>query len=143
MARRPVALEPGETRRGLAIDSKLKWNRTGVLMTAGASYSFQGEGEWIDGGIRTDPDGFPSARAPWWSRWLLRLFESRRRAPAERWFCLMGSEGASAAAVFRIGKSRAAWTATMDGELTCFANDVRIAYWNNEGSVTLSVTREQ
>lgn len=41
---------------------------------------------------------------------------------------------------FLIG-SAAAITPTRAGELRCYANDVPLMYWNNTGSVTLTIVR--
>ena len=123
------------------IRAREKWNPTGIMVSTGKRYSLRAEGIWIDGGIRADANGFSSDDAPAISRWLLRATESKRRLPSERWFCLIGTIGRDPRRAFRIGTLLPEWVADgPGGELFCFANDVGFAYWNNEGSVRLTIT---
>ena len=130
-----------ETRSSVEIRARPRWNSTGILVLPGERYAFRAQGEWIDGGIHTDPNGFSTDRAPAISRWLLGACESRRRAPTENWFRLIGCVGLDLKCAFPIGEKYDEWIVDTKGELTCFANDVPFAYWNNEGSVRLTVTR--
>ena len=61
--------------------------------------------------------------------------------PAEKWFALVGAVGKDEARLFLIGENLEGWEAKGDGELMCFANDVPRAYFNNHGSITLTITR--
>ena len=108
------------------------WNNTGIALEGGVHYAFSADGSWWDLIYRCGPDGFESPNA------FMRHFETKRRAPAERWFLLMGAIDGDASTIFRIGTS-AKVTAPRSGTLTCFANDVPSAYLNNWGSVTLTV----
>ena len=140
MAPQPAPLQIGERRR-VRVDSRTKWNHTGVLVSAGEHYAFETEGTWSDMGIRRDGNGFASGDVL--TGFLLKPHEAKRRAPLENWFCLIGGIGEDPTKLFRIGRQSVDWPvgAGMSGELTCFANDVGWAYWNNIGSITLSITR--
>lgn len=135
-------MEVGETRAGIEIFARKKWNDIGILVSSGQRYSFSGDGTWVDGGIRSGPDGFRIEEAPWVSRWLLRMFAPKRRLPDTAYFCLSGSIARDPARCFPIGMTLGSWLVEgTSGELCCLANDVALAYFNNTGSIRLSVTR--
>jgi hypothetical protein len=136
-------LSIGETRTSIEIRARPQWISTGVLVAPGERYALVAQGEWVDGGIKTGPAGFPSARAPAISRWLLKAFESRRRMPLENWFCLIGCVDHDLNTALPVGEKCDEWIAPARGELTCFANDVAFAYLNNTGAVRLAVTRRE
>lgn len=69
----------------------------------------------------------------------MRLFERWRRVKDQNWFVLVGAVEEEIATAFVIGNG-GRFRMTSSGELTCFANDVRGFYWNNCGSVVLTVT---
>lgn len=106
------------------------WNNTGVQLDAGIEYELLARGEWTDWLIRTDADGF--------SRWYLRPFERRRRAPDQPWFKLMGAVGEDPARLFPIGRG-CRIRPEVSGILHCFANDVPSAYGNNKGTLELEI----
>lgn len=136
-----LRLQIGSSAPPIDIPARTKWVTTGVLVAPGERYAFRAAGSWLDGGISTDPDGFPSDRAPGVSRWLLRVCEPVRRAPEEPWCCLIGCVGRDERRAFRIGTTRREWVAPTVGELVCFANDVWFAYGNNDGAVRLTIER--
>jgi hypothetical protein len=109
------------------------WNETGILLEAGRIYDFVAEGQWIDLAICSGPEGNPH---PVWTQ---RLVEQYRRAPRQRYFMLMGALDRDPATIFPIGARLAGWKSPRGGRLTCFANDVPLMYWNNRGSVRLTV----
>ena len=118
----------------VSIHAKQFWNHTGILLEAGISYRFAAEGVWIDWNINYGPDGGGSG-----SNLLLIVSEKLRRRPNDNWFALIGGFGEDESSTFLIGSSNSGFTAPRSGELTCFANDVPVAYFNNKGSVTLTV----
>lgn len=126
-------LQVGESARAI-IQAREKWNDTGITLTAGEVYRLTAAGEWRDAGIACGPGGYDSPNL------LLRASEWLRRAPRERWFMLVGSVGRDGGAPFRIGRE-APCRPTATGRLFCFANDVAFMYFNNHGSVELTVTR--
>lgn len=133
-------LQPGKSETCSIIARNL-WNATGIEVNAGEEYALSAEGEWCDAWIKTTARGYSSAEAPFLSRILLPLFEKLRRRPADKWFVLVGAIGQNEAATFCIGDGLSSWKPGAKGELNCFANDVRIAYGNNHGAVTLVVKR--
>ena len=125
----------------VTVQARSKWNATGLRVRPGERYELRAEGTWTDLFIPTDADGYTSDDAPRLSRWFLRRFESRRRVPHARWFCLVGCIGKDGEP-FVIGKGRE-WTVSdqQSGALLCYANDVATAYWNNRGAVWLLIRR--
>lgn len=116
----------------VTIDSKPLWNDTGITLLAGQNYHFQATGQWIDWKNTCDADGYQSPN------FLLKLCEGLRRMPQAPWFALIGSIDKNN--FFLIGTDTNI-TAPKTGRLYCFANDVIIAYGNNQGSLQLTVTR--
>jgi len=125
------ALEVGEA-EDVSVEAKPFWNRTGVLLESGGRYAFSASGKWHDWWIETDADGYEN-----FPHCLLRWI---RRAPREPVFKLMGAVDADGREAFPIG-SESEHSCPVTGELLCFANDIRGFYWNNCGSVTLSIRR--
>ena len=113
------------------------WNFTGIRLVAGKTYSFSTHGTWIDFFAPSTPDGYD---APWWLWPVLLLLQPFRRAPRVKWFTLIGAVDSARYWTFRIGVNKQL-VAPATGTLLCFANDVPFAYFNNRGSVDLTVTR--
>ena len=124
---------------GYTIEARTKWNHTGYRLQAGVAYDFTATGEWIDLDIPYTPDGGPSSSGKPIQRLVLRLTESFRRRKKDNWFALIGAVGEDESTTFLIGSSLKNFVPIQDGELTCYANDVGWAYFNNKGSVTLTV----
>jgi hypothetical protein len=124
----------------MKIIARTKWNHTRVHVSPGERYSLRADGKWRDFFISCDANGYLTERVPALTRGLMRRYESKRRAPAEPWFCLMGALAEDDTRSFRIGAGRD-WSPTEAGELLCFANDVPFAYWNNFGSIELTIQR--
>jgi hypothetical protein len=110
-----------------------RWNATGIRVEAGQAYDLAATGRWMDLNLCAGPAGNPH---PTWSQ---RLVACRLRAPDALYFTLIGALDRDPSTQFPIGACRS-WTAPRAGELTCFANDVPLMYWNNRGSVHLTVT---
>lgn len=120
----------GETIGRARIEAKPLWNATGIRLEQGHLYRLRATGEWIDWYIRCGPEGHDA--------WLLRAFGGWRRAPAHRWFELIGAIDRKLDGAFAIGRDREL-VAFASGELTCFANDAPGFYFNNRGFVDLEV----
>ena len=73
-------------------------------------------------------------------RGLVRDFEHFRRVRDENWFALIGAIDRDRHTEFVMGVS-CEFVASKDGELTCYANDAPFMYWNNHGSIELTVER--
>jgi hypothetical protein len=86
--------------------------------------------EWNDGSIRCGPEGY--------TRWWLRPFTWLRRHRPAPWFALIGAIGDGEP--FTIGGQQVV-KPKKPGQLRCYANDASFMYWNNSGSLTVSVAR--
>ena len=124
----------------IKICAKRKWNHTGYQLDAGVTYRFSAQGEWIDLDIPYSADGGPS-NGKLLQKLILRLTEHLRPRSKDNWFALIGAIGEDESTTFLIGSSLPIFVAPMSGELTCYANDVGWAYFNNHGAVTLTVER--
>lgn len=116
-------------------------------VTAGRRYCLAPNGKWKDWWIETDAIGYPS-------HGLQRIFERFRICPDQLWFALCGVLAPSVAsesdlrAATRAGclpwtmanRQGDPWIAPEAGYLYVFPNDVYSAYWNNKGSIELTVT---
>ena len=136
-----MKLAPGMHSLPLRIKARKPWNATGIEVAQGEQYTLQAKGKWIDLLIRRTARGYPTEEAPAASRSFLSRFEDSRRMPKENWFALVGTIGKDESSAFVIGEELVDWQPSGSGELMCFANDVPGAYFNNFGSVTLTVTR--
>lgn len=116
-----------------SVFAALKWNNTTLQVRRGEVYDLSATGTWYDASIPSRPDGYPSPQ--WW----MRLVEPFRRRPNDPWFVLTGTIEQKTA--FTISKSLPGWTAGEDGTLYCYANDILGFYFNNSGTVQLTVLR--
>jgi len=107
------------------------WNGTGLMVRRGAHYHFQASGTWTD--------FFIPALASGYSRDYLRWAEQWRRVPSQNWFTLICSvnRGTELVPISTGGD----FQFEADGQLTCFANDMSLMYWNNFGEVRMTVRR--
>lgn len=125
------ALAIGESKT-IEVASADYWNASGVFVTAGESYQVTASGTWTDWYIDTDANGY--------SNWYLNLFTLLKRSKSDKWFKLMGSVNQNTD--FAIGTS-AILTPNVSGPLDFYANDANGFYWNNYGSVQVTITRVQ
>ncbi len=114
------------------IQAREYWNDTGIDLTAGEEYRLAATGRWKEAWMECGPEGY--------QRLWLRPVGWMRRMPGEPWMALVGSIGGEPTRMFRIG-AELVIRARYSGRLFCFANDVGVMYWNNSGSVELTVTR--
>ena len=123
----------------LNVPSHATWVATPVWVQAGDRLVFRAEGTWFDAVIPCSADGYP---APFF--YALNLLP---RIPDDgRYFRLMGrivADGQQpstddATATFAIGTACQRNVAAA-GRLFAFANDRAGFYWNNFGSVRLSI----
>ncbi|GAA0785780.1 DUF2235 domain-containing protein [Roseibium denhamense] len=148
-----------------------KWNPTGLFLKKGETYRLAASGQWKDASIKCGPGGtddgkfnpaelFQMAASAWGSveNFYKRLtgnehadFVMTRRHEDWPWFALIGviSDG------FGVGKDGRTIEHTAfligdgveidvksDGYLYCYANDAWQMYFNNRGSVRLTVERK-
>jgi hypothetical protein len=130
-----MGLLPGQSIEISGVDAAKRWNRTGLVLECGVIYRFEvvNVSGWRDGKVETDPDGYEKLR-------LLPLLAARRYPPAG-WLKLIGAIGTSAWDYFPIGMG-CTRKASAAGELYCFANDASFRYHDNDGQLTLKVSRE-
>lgn len=128
------SLEIGESSTVISVSARNPWNDSGIDLAVGAKYTFAATGLWKDASIECGPDGYESTP-------LLKLFERFRRVPQAPYFKLIGTIERSLHDAIVIGSSLPDFAPSRSGRLCCFANDVRLMYWNNAGCVELRVTR--
>lgn len=129
-----VRLNVGDTVE-FGIFALLRWNDTALKMLKGESYVLTAAGKWYDATIKTDANGYPSDRLRH------RLMARFRRSPNQNWFFLMGALSMDDRKAFPLGAGPTTYTATEDGRLYCFANDLWWFYFNNSGLLKLVVKR--
>jgi hypothetical protein len=129
-----IRLNVGDTVE-LGIFALLRWNDTALKMLKGESYTLTADGTWYDATIKCDANGYTSD--------ILRhrLLARFRRCPKQNWFLLMGALSMDDGKAFVLGAGPTTYTATEDGKLYCFANDLWRFYLNNSGLVKLTVKR--
>ena len=113
----------------------LKWNDTALKVMKGESYLLTAAGNWYDAGFKCDANGYPS------NSLRHRLTARFRRSPKQNWFLLMGALSMDDDKAFALGSGPTTYTASEDGKLYCFANDLSRFYFNNSGLVKLAVKR--
>ena len=127
-------LDVGEA-YGLEVPSRDKRTSTNLLVAPGEQYEVTATGTWCDTEKHCcTADGFES------SNWILRLSEGRRRVPSANWFALIAAVGDDDDTGVAVG-ARGVYEPAAAGTLVFFANDVSIMYFNNLGSVSVSVVR--
>lgn len=108
------------------------WNGSGVFVTTGQVFQIEATGTWTDWYIDTDANGYSS--------WYLNLFTLLKRDKSEKWFKLIASINQDKN--YPIGTT-AIITANETGPLDFYANDANGFYWNNYGSIQVTITRIQ
>ena len=162
-------LAPGDS-QSLDVFAGDRWNPTGLYLEAGVAYRFEAQGEWLDGNIACTPDGpvpgFKLRKALYGAAAVSELLQGRKRrrtgndgvttngARREQdmpWLCLVGviangsgvdgnSQILNPHETFRIG-SVTTKSPDKSGYFYCFGNDVWRFYFNNTGSIRLTVSR--
>lgn len=117
----------------VTIEAVDKWSRTGIRLEWGRRYRMSATGKWCDRGLPYGPAGGPAQSV------FQSIFAWARRRPHEPWFVLVGAIDRQEATAFTIGADLPSFSPPVSGELTCYANDVGLAYGNNSGSVRLTV----
>jgi T6SS, Phospholipase effector Tle1-like, catalytic domain len=138
----PVTLAAGESHK-CTVRSALHYNYSGVELEKGAKYRIEvvpaGQ-HWLDGKIECGPEGWESERLPWAKEKIVKAFEKKRRVRDANWFELIGALDDEDDDLFRIGAG-VDYTAPKDAILYLFANDLKTKYDNNEGALTVLVSR--
>lgn len=121
--------QPSDAQIGI-VDARRKWNSVAHLR-GGVEYKIEvAPGQlWYDWRIRCGPEGY--------ELWYLIPFRWMRRLRAAPWFALVGAIGEGP--LFEITDSQIV-SSQENGQLRCFANDIRFMYWNNRGTIEVRVT---
>lgn len=162
-------LDVGE-RKTVDVFARQKWNATGIFLEKGEKYELTATGQWVDASIKCGPGGtrdgdfnagelVQMASSAWGS--LENLFKKitgndetdlvlTKRDEDLDWFALIGvianglgttdSGNAAPHHVFLIGEGTKTRIAE-SGYLYAYANDAWQMYFNNRGSVQLTVKR--
>lgn len=127
-------MKSGES-KSFVVDAAKLWNPSGIALKAGCIYDVKVEGDqtWNDWYIPSDPDGY--------TREALRPWEFLRRVPNQNWLKLTGTIERNEKSPIAMGKGLTNFSPNESGELVCFANDIAWMYWNNRGSVSVTITR--
>ena len=163
-------LRPSDAPVLVTVDARIRWNPARLYVEAGQSFEFGATGRWQDWTPwnRCGADGISNARARrspgyLYGQWRENRAAMRRerhkdvtaklgrRVPEANWFSLIGAvasgQGISMASatvedheMFFVG-TRNRVEVTTSGYLYFFANDAPWMYFNNSGSVEVSIRR--
>lgn len=148
----------------LQVHAQNLWNSANLRVVAGQRYQIQAQGMWSDRDYQTDAEGIDSQSV------IQGWFEPSRRYKPGNWGTLIAavhgdanleqknpnnnnavyqffeeninhiSELDQQSQLYRVGK-QSQITISNDGYLYLFFNDVRFAYGNNRGHLTVKITR--
>lgn len=123
--------------RQCTVEAATWWGSTGIQLLAGRTYQLEAAGKWFDADIPAGPDGYAiREKLPAWKRPLFRI-----PAPfhpldtGDRWYMLLGRVG-ERGRPFEIATG-CQQTVTESGLLYATVNDLRCAYGNNAGHISL------
>jgi hypothetical protein len=135
---------------------------TGIHADKGIRYSLRIEvtSPWKDDWIKTDPNGFRTARVSSWGvKMMMYSGVPLRRVLFRPWFRLIARVGAAGTDEYFLDPTadahppdvyEAEFRAQRDGEIFLYVNDAVVAlpylssvfYWNNKGTAKISVERK-
>ena len=144
----------------IEVDSKSRWNASGLLFEDGVTYRLDVQGDdpsWCDASVQSSPEGWKIPDEPGKSEFkkchregqvefgafqisFLKFAKLLSRAGDENLFTLMGATSDEKAKPFKIGLGTE-HEAKANGEFCSYANDTTFTYGNNEGTLLLRVTR--
>lgn len=113
------------------IDSYLKWNDTQVDVIEGLTYRYIADGHWSDWSRTCNADGYSDT--------MLDLWGFLKRCRSAQWFQLVAVVDQKPNKTVVLGCS-GQFIAPASGRLWAYANDATFAYWNNKGSLNLTIT---
>jgi hypothetical protein len=111
------------------------WNESFLVVEKGEQYkiSVDGSQRWYDACVSSGAAGQPGTKVQ-------NLFCWLKRVRSAKWFALVICVGKSVDKPF-VYCADADFVAARDGELYLFANDARLAYWNNTRHLDVHITR--
>lgn len=126
--------------KSAVINAAVWWGNTGIVLEPNKRYLLKASGDWFDADIKASPKGWDLNSIEEWKRPFFRDFAHLRPFDAgDRWFSLIGKIGEDGD-IFEIGTECTLFADT-GGDLFCTANDLPIAYWNNTGTLDLTVAQ--
>lgn len=140
----PILLKKEDPPHPCEVFAEMKYNWSGVRLEKGGQYRFsiKENDTWDDASITCGPSGWETKDLPWYKEHVVKAFEKSRRLPDANWFALCGALDDEEDDLFLIGDGSQPYSATRDADLYMFANDVPTRYDNNEGSLKVTITRE-
>jgi hypothetical protein len=133
-------LAVGEAIGPISVPSVERYVPTGLQLARDAAYVIQADNSiWVDWHLPSDANGREATFFQSLAAWALRC----KRA---KWFQLIGAVGKGDDFLIPIGK-HLRWTFDGNGcgpapyELFLFANDAYFAYYNNKGTIGVTITR--
>ena len=127
-------LNVGEAAR-LEVQARAKQTSANLVVAPGEQYEISATGTWCDAEQHCcTADGYES------TNWVLRMSERWRRVPEAWWFALIAATSDDEKRGVAVG-TRGLYEPVAAGTLVFFANDVSFMYFNNSGSVSVSVRR--
>jgi hypothetical protein len=133
-----MSTPPGATRLlwGGDVSSRLRWVDVPVAVNPGDRLFFSTTNKWRDASNVCDANGYDKPYLEWVKGLL------RHQAPDATWFTLICALDHNPDSQFAVGDGSRwgdGWVSPGAGQLSCFANDAWLFYWNNCGSVFLQV----
>jgi len=116
----------------VSVSARQYWTNSSIDVKAGEQYALRALGTWEDGPKSCGPDGYECA--------LLAPLQRMRRVPEANWNSLIGSLDKRKESEFVIATATTL-VCREPGRLYAFANDAPFMYWNNRGTLRLSITR--
>lgn len=122
------------------VEAATWWGSTGIQLIAGHTYRFEAAGRWFDAGISAGPEGYDiKDELPAWKRPLFRMAAPLRPLDTgDRWYMLLGRLGEHGRP-FVIGGGGPPRRVAESEVLYATVNDLRWAYRNNTGCISLTV----
>ncbi len=140
-----TVLQPGQ-KRSFTIVARDRYCWSKIHLVEGGRYRFviPPKQKWTDSKIKCGPEGWKTKDLYWLKRTAVRIAEKRRRHRKANWFEIIGALGKSDDRLIRIvaeSKKSKPWTCPVEADLYGFANDVRLMYYNNKGSMKITIER--
>lgn len=116
------------------INSRLRWNDTLIDVVEGLAYQYVADGQWTDASRECNADGYSGT-------WLDSL-SFLKRCGSAKWFQLVAAVDQKSSQTIVLGHA-GQFIAPASGRLWAYANDATFAYWNNKGSLALTINPTQ
>ena len=115
------------------IQSKEKWNDTGIDVVKDVLYTYSAKGIWKDSDRECDANGY--------SNFMLDIFSFTKRTYSAKWFQLIGVINKDSKYTIKFRKDDT-FIAPENGRLWAYANDACFAYKNNSGYIELELNEQ-